>query len=257
MKKYKMTIAYDGTDYSGWQAQKNALSIQFLIEQALATVLSKDILITGSGRTDSGVHALGQVAHFEVEESLNLYKLNHSLNSLLPKAIRILSMEETDPSFHARYDATGKIYHYHLRLDKLLSPFNRLYSWHVPHKVDLTLLQKAAPLFIGTHDFTSFANDADKGSAATDAVRTIKRLDVVEEEGGVRLEFEGDGFLYKMVRNITGTLMDASSGRLPLEKIPKILLAKDRQQAGSTAPPHGLFLIKVHYPLSRSKNEEN
>jgi tRNA pseudouridine38-40 synthase len=248
MYKYKLYITYDGTNYGGWQIQSNATAIQTLIENALKIITRHPIFIVGSGRTDAGVHALGQVAHFESPEELDPYRLLASLNGLLPEDIRILEIQDAAPDFHARYSAKGKIYHYHLHLDRILNPFKRLYSYHVLHKVDLPLLKETCKLFIGTHDFTSFANEATEGSAAKNPVRTISRVQVVEEDGGVRLEFEGDGFLYKMVRNIAGTLLDVSYGKIPIEDIPSIFAAKDRRKAGKAAPAHGLFLVKVHYP---------
>ena len=150
-------------------------------------------------------------------------------------------------TFHARFDATGKIYHYRLHLDPVLDPFKRKYALHVQQKIDLDAIKEAAKLFIGTHDFSSFANNQTKGSAGKDPVRTLRRLDVIEEEGGVRLEFEGTGFLYKMVRNITGTLLEVGEGKRAPEDIASILLAKDRSKAGKSVYPHGLFLVKVFY----------
>lgn len=246
-KKYKLTIAYDGTEYSGWQIQPNGLSIQTLIENALSTILRTPTKVVGSGRTDAGVHAWGQTAHFITSSPFDSQKLLLSLNGLLPLDIRILEIVEVPSTFHARYSATSKIYHYRLHLDPIPDPFKRRYAYHVPHPVSLFLLKSAASLFIGTHDFTSFANEARRGSAAKDPIRSLYRLDLIEEAGGVRLEFEGDGFLYKMVRNITGTLLDVCAGKISLEQIPAILAAKDRKKAGRAAPPHGLSLMEVHY----------
>jgi tRNA pseudouridine38-40 synthase len=243
--RYKLTISYDGTHYLGWQVQKQALSIQALIQKALETVLRHPIQLSGSGRTDSGVHARGQTAHFDSPLTFDPHKLKLSVNALLPLDIRILSIEQASPTFHARYDATSKIYHYHLHLDPTTDPFNRLYSTHVLKRLNLDLLKKGALLFTGTHDFTSFANEKEKKNP--DAVRTLMRLDVIEQKGGVRLEFEGDGFLYKMVRNITGTLIDVAAGKIPLEEIPKMFAARDRKKGGSAAPPQGLFLMQVIY----------
>lgn len=258
MPNYKMTIAYDGSNYGGWQVQPNATSIQSLIEKALSSLVKQETPVTGSGRTDAGVHALEQVAHFFTEDNQDLYRLSHALNGILPKDIRILEIIEIPLDFHARYSATGKIYHYHLHLDKILNPFTRLYSWKVPHKADLLTLEKAIPLFLGTKDFSAFANEAHKGAASKNAVRTLHRLDMVKENGGVRLEFEGDGFLYKMVRNITGTLLDICAGHIPVDSVEEIFASKDRKKAGKTAPPQGLFLVKVHYDRSkRSSKEEN
>ena len=245
--KYKITLAYDGTQYGGWQIQPNTTSVQMLVAHALCTALRAPVVLHGSGRTDAGVHALGQTAHFEHPETIDEYRLLASLNGLLPPDIRILSIESVAEDFHARYSATGKIYHYHLHLDPVMSPFKRLYALHVFHPIDLSSLKKAAEHFIGTHDFTSFANESHQGSAARDPVRTLKRLDIVEEPGGIRLEFEGDGFLYKMVRNIVGTLLDVTKGKISADEIPSIITAKDRRQAGMAAPAHGLFLVSVQY----------
>lgn len=245
MPNHKIVIAYEGTNYCGWQIQPNGVSIQELIQKNLSLILRQEIKITGSGRTDAGVHAMGQVAHFRSDEPAT-QKTLFSLNSLLPPDIRVLSLEHASDDFHAQYSATGKIYHYHLHLDKVRNPFNRAYSWHVPY-ANVERLEQATRYFLGTHDFTSFANEAHTGVAAHDPVRTIQRIDVVPQEGGVRLEFEADGFLYKMVRNITGTLVEASSGQIQLEQITSIINSKDRRKAGMAAPPQGLFLMKVHY----------
>lgn len=244
---YKLIITYDGTDYCGWQIQPNGISIQEIIQEKVSIICREKITVIGSGRTDAGVHALGQTANFHAPEIKDLFRFQGSLNSLLPKDIRILSTEEVTKSFHAQYSPIGKIYHYHLHLDHAIDPFKRLYSLHVKEKINLDILKEAALLFLGTHDFTSFANQAHLGSASRDAIRTIKRLDIVEKPGGICLEFEGDGFLYKMVRNIVGTLLEIAAGKYPMEEIPFMLASKDRKKAGQTAPPHGLFLVKVQY----------
>jgi tRNA pseudouridine38-40 synthase len=246
MTRFKITIAYDGTQYGGWQIQPNAVSIQSLIEKALSTILRSPISIVGSGRTDAGVHARGQIAHFN-GEPLDLFRVFGSLNGLLPPDIRILKLEEAPEEFHARFSAVSKEYHYHLHLDPVIDPFKRLYAYHLHSPIDTALLTEAAKLFVGRHDFTSFANESAEGSAGKDAVRTISRLDVCKEPGGIRLEFEGEGFLYKMVRNITGTLLDVARGKLSIDDVVKIFRAKDRTKASSAAPPQGLFLIKVNY----------
>jgi len=306
--KYVLTIAYDGTHYGGWQVQNNAPSIQAAIQLVLQTILQRPIKISGSGRTDAGVHALGQVAHFTLEtavrdgkairdfesesvslegehpqkpkdpsnetdsgskgcinlqsptavsrvtgqEPIDLDKTFASVNRLLPPDIRILSLKEAPADFHARYSATSKIYHYHLHLDAVADPFKRLYAYQPHHKVDLELLKKCAAYFVGTHDFTSFSHHSKQGAAAHDAVRTLYRLEIKEEPGGIRLEFEGDGFLYKMVRNIVGTLLDVCAGKIKEDDIEKIRAAKDRKLAGRTAPPEGLFLVKVNYTENHS-----
>ncbi len=247
MNKYKLTIAYDGTAYSGWQIQNNAVSIQSLIEEALATILRTPTPVVASGRTDAGVHAKAQVAHFICETTPDLKKLQLSLNGILPDDIRILSIQEAAPDFHARYGAVSKEYHYHIHLERTTDPFKRLYAYHDYSPLDLEKMKQAASCFVGTHDFTTFANEASKGSAAKDPVRTITRLDICQEPGGIRLEFEGDGFLYKMVRNITGTLLDVARGKISVESIPQLFEAKNRSLASPAAPSRGLFLVKVNY----------
>ena len=242
-----MVVAYDGTQYGGWQVQQSRVSIQSLIEQTLFTILQTPTSLSGSGRTDAGVHALAQVAHFTTQQPINPAKTLLSLNALLPGDIRIMHLESTSPTFHARFSALAKTYHYRLHLDPIPDPFKRHYAYHVQHPVDLTQLQDAASHFVGTHDFSSFANSASRGSAANDAVRTLHRLDVILEPGGARLEFEGNGFLYKMVRNIVGTLLDICANKIARDALPHILKAKDRRLAGRAAPPHGLHLIAVRY----------
>jgi tRNA pseudouridine38-40 synthase len=247
MQKYKLTIAYDGTHYGGWQIQNNAVSIQDLLEKALLTLLRVQTSATASGRTDAGVHARGQIAHFTAEQPIDLARFQRSLNGILPPDIRILSLEAVSSDFHARYSAISKEYHYHLHLERTTDPFKRLYAYHDYSRLNLDQMKAAASCFVGTHDFTTFANDASKGSAAKNPVRTLIRLDICPEPGGVRLEFEGNGFLYKMVRNITGTLLEVARGKLAVEEIPKLFAARDRRLAPPAAPAHGLFLVKVTY----------
>lgn len=247
MTCYRMTLAYDGTDFCGWQIQPNGSTIQELLEKTLGTLLQSRIVVIGAGRTDAGVHALAQVAHFHTPSTLDVKAIVNSLNGMLPHAIRVLTLEPTTLDFHSRYSAVAKEYHYHLTLDRVQSPFHRLYRWHIRRYLDVDLMRQAAQRFVGTHDFTSFANEARSGCAAHDAVRALYRLDVVPEDGGVRLEFVGEGFLYKMVRNITGVLVEIACGKRPQEDIENILNAKDRRLAGQAAPSHGLFLVKVTY----------
>jgi tRNA pseudouridine38-40 synthase len=247
MHKYKLILSYDGTHYSGWQIQPNGYSIQQVIQESLTTILRTPKHVTGSGRTDAGVHALGQVAHFSHDQLLDTDKLQLSLNGLLPEDVRILTIGPVETNFHARFHAVGKIYRYHLHLDPIMSPFKQGYCYHVRHPVDLYLLQQGIECFVGTRDFSSFSNQASKGSAGRNPVRTIKRIDIVKEPGGIYLEFEGNGFLYKMVRNISGTLLDLCKGKITLEELPLLFAAKDRKQTGRALPPFGLFLAEVHY----------
>lgn len=245
MTRYKLLIAYDGTPFAGWQVQANALAIQPLIQKALATILRHDVNLTGSGRTDAGVHAHGQTAHFDTDTPIQPLLLRASLNALLPLEIRILDMTPKEPTFHARYSAKSKIYHYHLDLSPICDPFTRNYSHHVLSPCDLSLLRQGAKKLLGTHDFTSFANE--RGKPLEDATRTLLRIDCIEEMQKARLEFEGSGFLYKMVRNITGTLLAVAAGKITPEQVTKILQGKDRKLAGAAAPAKGLFLTEVKY----------
>lgn len=252
MHNYKLTIAYDGTHYSGWQIQPNAISIQQLIQDALKKMLKGQVItVIGSGRTDAGVHAKEQIAHFKYSEKLDVNKFLISLNGLLPRDIRILKAEEAEDHFHSQYSTSSKEYHYFIHLEKVMDPFKRNYCWHVHRKLDFALLKEAAQLFVGKHDFTSFANEPHAGSVAKNPVRIIYRLDICEIDGGVRLEFEGNGFLYKMVRNIVSMLIQVASRQRPIDDIPIILAAKDRRQAPMAAPAQGLFLIKVNYEKSQ------
>lgn len=244
MHKYKMVLAYDGTNYSGWQIQPNALSIQEIIESHLKVLLKNSCTIVGSGRTDAGVHALGQVAHFNTDHLLDPMRFIYGLNGLLPRAIRIRSLEPVDETFHAQRSAISKIYHYHLWLEKYADPFLALYHYHFHEKLSLDLLRQATRSFIGARDFATFAN---VGGATKTTVRTIARIDIVPQRGGIRLEFEGNGFLYKMVRNIVGTLLEVASGKKELSDIETLFAAKDRRKAGVAAPARGLFLQEVIY----------
>jgi tRNA pseudouridine38-40 synthase len=245
--RFKLIIAYDGTYYCGWQVQANAQSIQTLIQRSLETVLRHPVNLTGAGRTDAGVHATGQTAHFDSDRDADPYRLRYSLNALLPSDIRIVAIEPEASCFHARYSAVGKVYHYHLHLGPVADPITRLYQTLVHGPFDKEAVKQAAKQFIGKHDFIAFANESHKGAAAHDSIRTLYRLDVVEQPGGLRLEFEGNGFLYKMVRNITGTLLDVAMQRRDPQEIKGLLQQKERCQSGPTAPAQGLFLVKVQY----------
>ncbi len=242
--KYKMTLSYDGKKYAGWQIQPHSISIQETIQKALSSLLKEPINITSAGRTDSGVHAIEQTAHFIYIKELDEKQLLYKLNCILPKDIRIKDISPISDDFHARFSATHKIYHYFLSLKNSKNPFTRDYSFYLKKEIDVALLKKAALLFIGKNDFTSFAN---VGSSKSSPIKHLKRLDVIETEDGIRLEFEGDGFLYKMVRNIVGTLLDVAMKKITLDSIPKIFNAKDRRKASKTAPSHALFLVKVFY----------
>ena len=242
--KYKMTISYDGTRYRGWQVQPDLLSIQGVIQDKLKILLSKSTSLIASGRTDAGVHARGQVAHFVTDKELNSHSFLRSLNLILPYDIRILEVMPVSPSFHARFSAKRKVYHYHLHFALVHSPLYYLYSTHIQMPINLPLMKKALLSFLGTHDFASFSG---AGCGSKNTQKTLYRLDMIPEKEGVRLEFEGDGFLYKMVRNIVGTLLKIAQNKMPVHTIPYIFTQKNRCLAGFTAPPEGLFLHSVYY----------
>jgi tRNA pseudouridine38-40 synthase len=245
---FKLSISYDGTEYSGWQKQKSERSIQGLIENALMILLKEKIEVVGASRTDAGVHALNQKAHFKTDRLFDIEKTLRSLNGILPKDIRIISLEKTAPSFHARYSTISKNYSYFVATGPFQSPFDKKYSFHFYEKFDLDLILQASKYFIGTHDFTSFANDHLEGCAVTRPIKTIYRLDIKKiQENKIIFEFEGDGFLYKMVRNIIGTLLDMSCGKISISKLQEIFEAKNRNKAGRCVPAKGLFLVDVNY----------
>lgn len=245
-KNYKLTVAYDGSSFSGWQVQPNGVSIQEKLENALLLILKEKIHVTGSGRTDAGVHAAAQIASFKTDRTFDLKKLFYSLNGILPPEIRVLSLEEADPSFHARFSAKGKCYTYRLTLGPVQPPHWRHISWHVPWKIDLPAMERAASYLIGEHNFSAFTNES-VSKEEKDLVKTIKRIDFVPWEFGVLIEFEGDGFLYKMVRNIVGTLVEVGSLKREPEEMVSVLASLDRKKAGQAAPPLGLFLSRVIY----------
>ena len=242
-------ISYDGTPYSGWQIQPNAPSIQEEIERALKTLLGTPTRLIGAGRTDAGVHAKGQHAHFKSSIPLDIRRALLSLNGLLPNEIRIHELTSVPLDFHAQYSACGKIYHYNIWNEHIIDPFVHHFRTHIRHQLDMPLLKEALCKFIGEHDFTTFAN---VGSSVKTAVRTITRLECIEQEGGFRLEFEGNGFLYKMVRNIVGVLLDIATHRTSIDQIDALFAAKDRRTIGMAASPTGLFLMHVHYPTLKT-----
>ena len=243
---YRFDIAYDGTEFSGWQVQPSGPSIQGAIETALQTFTRQKVRIVGAGRTDAGVHALGQVAHVRLLPS-SPEALQRALNGLLPPSIRILGVSAAPEGFHAQKSAISKEYHYHICFRDVVLPFVRPYIWHCRRAVDLSLLEEAARKFVGEHDFLAYANAPGRRCSRKTSVRTIYRLDVIRTSDGVRLEFEGNGFLYKMVRNITGMIVGVSSGKRRLEEIDEVFLSKDRRLAAPAAPPRGLFLLRVDY----------
>jgi tRNA pseudouridine38-40 synthase len=241
-----LVVEYDGTQYVGWQLQPNGPSIQGEIERALAELCGKPIRVTASGRTDSGVHALGQVVSFEpgVERPERAYQ--HGLNRLLPADIAVREVRFHPLGFNARRSARGKIYRYQIQNVPTRSPLTSRYSWQVYQPLDVDVMREAARTLLGTHDFNAFR--ASNCEAKT-TVRTLRRLDVTGQSGGtITIEAEATAFLKHMVRNFVGTLVEVGLGKRKVSSVAEALASKDRKQAGATAPPQGLCLMKVHYP---------
>jgi tRNA pseudouridine38-40 synthase len=246
--KFKLTIAYDGAGYQGWQLQKTGTGVQEIVETALAKLFPSKPRVHSSSRTDTGVHALGMVAHFEVpraEFKMTARKLALALNAWLPEDIRVLSARRAPKSFHARFDASGKQYRYFVWNHPALNPLLRNTAWHVTQKLDLTAMRAAALRFIGKHDFKSFAGTRNYEMAST--VRTLTRCDLRRSGPLLTFTIEGDGFLYKMCRGIVGTLVQVGQEKIVPADIRRILAHRDRRVAGMTAPAHGLVLWKVFY----------
>ena len=249
--KFKLTIAYDGTAYEGWQVQKIGTGVQEKIEAALAKLFPGHPRVHSSSRTDTGVHALGMVAHLEVtsrECRMTPRKLALALNAWLPEDIRILAAARATRDFHARFDAVGKQYRYFVWNRPAMNPLLRHTAWHVPRPLDVRVMRRAAPLLLGRHDFQSFA--ANPGYTKETTVRTLSRCELKKSGPLLTFIIEGDGFLYKMCRGLVGTLVQAGLGKFPAEELSRMLAKKDRRVGGMTAPAHGLVLWKVLYPRS-------
>lgn len=246
-RNFKLTIEYDGTSYFGWQRQKDPNTIQGTIEHAIRRLTGHNVTLTGSGRTDAGVHALGQVANFHADTRLAAGDIGRALNSLLPGDIVILSCDEMPDNFHARFDAVSKIYRYRLLNRPAPPAIGRQYAWHIKKPLDACSMRDALDHLRGMHDFKAFEG---AGSPRAHSVRHVMKAELIERNGhGFDFEIEANGFLRHMVRNIVGTLVDIGLSRNPPDDLGKILETADRSKAGITAPPHGLFLVHVNYTL--------
>lgn len=248
MLKFKLTIAYDGSAWRGWQSQKSGLGVQDRIESALSGLFGGEPRLTSSSRTDAGVHARGLVAHFEIPGEAFRMPVRHlalAINSLLPEDIRVVSATRSAASFDARFDATGKQYRYHVWNHPVMNPLRRHDAWQVPRPLDLQLMKQAASNLIGRRDFRAFTSN--RGGGLADSVRTLTRCEVRRQGPLVTILIEGSGFLYKMCRGIAGTLVQVGEGRFPADEIPRMLESRDRRLAGINAPAKGLVLWKVLY----------
>ena len=256
MRTLKVTVAYDGTGYAGWQRQNGAPTIQALLEAAFNEIEGRAVTVRGAARTDAGVHALGQVASARLTHSIDNAALARALNAKLPDDIRILRVDAVADDFHAQYAARSKAYQYRLSLGPVANPLERGHVWHVRQPLDLGKMQRAGAVLCGRHDFAAFQTAAGD-MATTSTVRTIAELEVGRRPGPAWLgtstcqimtvDVVGDGFLRHMVRAIVGTLVEVGAGRFEAADVAAVLSSGRRERAGPTAPPHGLFLVRVDY----------
>lgn len=244
MKRIKLTIAYDGTNYCGWQVQPNGITVEEVVNKALKKLTGEDIQVIGASRTDSGVHALGNVAVFDTHTTIPPERISYALNQRLPEDIVIVKSEEVAEDFHPRYCDCSKTYEYHILNTRIPIPTKRLTNYFVSYDLDVEKMRKAAGYLIGEHDFVSFCNVR---TDVEDTVRTVTELEILKDGEEITIRISGNGFLYNMVRIIVGTLIRAGRGFYEPEKVKEILEAKDRKAAGVTAPPHGLILAEIRY----------
>jgi tRNA pseudouridine38-40 synthase len=245
MKNIRLTLEYDGTSYCGWQRQKNGLSIQQALEESIGRITGEKVTVTGSGRTDSGVHALSQIANFHTHSSLSLRGLLLGINSLLPEDIVIRRLEEADAEFHACFSAKSKIYLYQICNSPVRPVIERRYSWFLWEPLSVEAMKECAAVFLGRHDFSSFCSTHND---SLDRVRDVLSLKLEKDSRGmIRIFIEADGFLRHMVRTIVGALAAVGLGKTTKEEVVAMMEAKDRRRAGMTAPPQGLFLFEVRY----------
>ena len=246
MRRIHLTVEYDGTNYAGWQRQSNALAVQQVIEEALARLTGERVVLHGASRTDAGVHALGQCAHFDTDSRIPGEKFSYAVNTMLPPDIRIRHSQEVPEGFHARFSARGKRYRYLFYDAPHAGALNRLTHAHSIYPLDDGRMRREAWTLLGTHDFAAFAAS---GSVVRDTVRTLWRADVTRNGNDVMLIVEGNGFLYNMVRIIAGTLRDIGSGKLESGALARAIDTGNRLDLGVTAPAHGLTLMEVFYTL--------
>ncbi len=245
MKRIKLVVAYDGTAYAGWQLQPNQPTVEGKLNQALSELLGEEITVIGASRTDSGVHALGNVAVFDIKGPIPAEKICLAVNQRLPEDIRVQTSVEVAPDFHPRRVASRKTYEYRIFNRRILLPTKRLYVYHVYYPLNVSLMQEAGDLLVGEHDFKSFCSVKTQ---AENTIRTVYELKVVKEEDIITISVTGSGFLYNMVRIIAGTLIEFGRGTASPEKMKEILEGCERSLAGPTAPASGLTLMGIEYP---------
>lgn len=249
MRNLMLVLSYDGTDFRGWQRQPGLRTVQGVLEETVGRITGVEPTANASGRTDAGVHAMGQVVQFYTASRLAPEVLVRALNALLPDDVRVLDAREVPQAFHATLDAKSKRYRYILDNARLADPFRRRYAWHVPEPLDVAAMGRAARALLGRHDFRSFETNWPN---RTSSVRTIFAVEARRLGDSVEVEVEADGFLYNMVRSIAGTLVLVGKGRRPEGWVAEVLAAEDRRRAGPTAPPQGLFLVSVRYGPPKS-----
>ncbi len=244
MRNIKLIIEYDGKSFNGWQKQPTKLNIQGEIEKAIEEITGEKVDLTASGRTDAGVHSLGQTANFKTDSQIPIEKIAKAINSKLKKSIVIKSAEEVDEKFHSRYSVKSKTYRYIINNSENGTAIYRGLEYHIPMKLDVKKMQEAVKFFEGEHDFKGFKAS---GTSSKSSIRTIYKGEVKQEGERIIIEVTGNGFLYNMVRIIAGTLVDVGLEKIKPEEISEIIESKDRTKAGKTLPPHGLYLLKVEY----------
>lgn len=245
MRNIKLTIEYDGKDFNGWQKQPTKLNIQGTIERAIEEITGEEIELNASGRTDAGVHAIGQVANFKTNSTIPIEKIPIAINTKLKKSIRIINAEEADENFHSRLSCKRKTYRYIINNNIFSSAIYRNLECHIPQKLDINKMKQAIKYFEGEHDFKAFKAS---GTSSKSSIRTIYKANIYEQKDNkLWIELTGNGFLYNMVRIIVGTLVEVGLGKIKPEEISKIILEGKRENAGKTLPPNGLYLLKVEY----------
>lgn len=248
-RNIRLLLQYDGLPFFGWQVQPRTPTVQQVLQESIGRITGERVHLQGSGRTDAGVHALGQVANFHTSTPIPAWRLARAINSLSPPAIAVLRAQEVPLGFDSRRSAVGKTYRYRVLLSSLRRPLELGRSWQVPYRLNLPRMRRAARHLPGRRDFTSFRST---GCGAADAVRHLRAVTLRRRKDILEFDLEGDGFLRHMVRNIVGTLVDVGRGRIAPEELPSILQARDRRKAGPAAPAAGLYLVEVRYPEALS-----